>query len=181
VVAAALKKKYDDLLPALARLPATLDWRFEHVGGGPQLQGLEEEARALGIAERVTWLGPLTQPDVLARYRAADVFVLSSRVAGDGDRDGLPNVLMEAQSQGLPCVATDVSGIPELIEDGVTGLLVAPRDRDALARALARLVGDPALRARLGEAGRERTLRDFSLERGIDRLVERFGGAVVSP
>ena len=175
------KKGYDDLLPALARLPAALDWRFEHVGGGPQLQDLAEEAQALGIAERVTWLGPLTQPDVLARYRAADVFVLSSRVAGDGDRDGLPNVLMEAQSQGLPCVATDVSGIPELIEDGVTGLLVAPRDRDALARALARLVGDRALRARLGEAGRERTLRDFSLERGIDRLVERFGGAVVSP
>jgi glycosyltransferase involved in cell wall biosynthesis len=74
-----------------------------------------------------------------------------------------------------------VSGIPELIEDGVTGLLVPPRDRDALARALAWLVGDPALRARLGEAGRERTLRDFSLDRGIDRLVERFGGAVVSP
>ena len=80
-----------------------------------------------------------------------------------------------------PCVATDVSGIPELIEDGVTGLLVAPRDRDALARALARLVGDPALRARLGLAGRERVLRDFSLERGIDRLVERFNGAFVSP
>jgi len=175
------KKGYDDLLPTLARLPAALDWRFEHVGGGPQLQGLKEEARALGIAERITWFGALAQPDVLARYRAADVFVLSSRVAGDGDRDGLPNVLMEAQSQGLPCVATAVSGIPELIEDGVTGLLVPPRDRDALARALARLVGDPALRTRLGEAGRERTLRDFALERGIDRLVERFDGAVVSP
>jgi glycosyltransferase involved in cell wall biosynthesis len=175
------KKGYDDLLPTLARLPAALDWRFEHVGGGPQLQGLKEEARALGIAERITWFGALAQPDVLARYRAADVFVLSSRVAGDGDRDGLPNVLMEAQSQGLPCVATAVSGIPELIEDGVTGLLVPPRDRDALARALAHLVGDPALRARLGEAGRERTLRDFALERGIDRLVERFDGAVVSP
>ncbi len=175
------KKGYDDLLPALARLPAALDWRFEHVGGGPELQGLAEEARALGIAERVTWLGALTQPDVLARYRAADVFVLSSRVAGDGDRDGLPNVLMEAQSQGLPCVATDVSGIPELIEDGVTGLLVPPRDRDALAHALTRLVGDPGLRARLGAAGRERTLRDFALERGIDRLVERFDGTVVPP
>ena len=175
------KKGYDDLLPALARLPTALEWRFEHVGGGPQLQGLKEEARALGIAERITWFGALAQPDVLARYRAADVFVLSSRVAGDGDRDGLPNVLMEAQSQGLPCVATAVSGIPELIEDGVTGLLVPPRDRDALARALARLVGDPALRTRLGEAGRERTLRDFALERGIDRLVERFDGAVVSP
>ena len=175
------KKGYDDLLPALARLPAALDWRFEHVGGGPELAGLKQDARALGIAERITWYGALTQPDVLARYRAADVFVLSSRVAGDGDRDGLPNVLMEAQSQGLPCVATDVSGIPELIEDDATGLLVAPRDRDALTRALARLVGDPALRARLGEAGRERTLRDFALARGIDRLVARFDGAVASP
>jgi len=175
------KKGYDDLLPALARLPAALDWRFEHVGGGPQLPGLVEDAKALGIAERVRWLGALTQPEVLARYRAADVFALSSRVAGDGDRDGLPNVLMEAQSQGLPCVATAVSGIPELIEDGVTGLLVPPRDRDALAHAIARLVADPALRARLGRAGRERTSRDFVLERGIDRLVARFDGAVPAP
>ena len=174
------KKGYDDLLPALARLPASLDWRFEHVGGGPELAALKEEARALGIAERVAWFGALTQPDVLARYRAADVFVLSSRVAGDGDRDGLPNVLMEAQSQGLPCIATAVSGIPELIEDGVTGLLVPPRDRDALAGAIARLVADPALRVRLGRAGRVRTLSDFSLERGIDRLVARFGAAAVA-
>ena len=175
------KKGYDDLLPALAQLPAALDWRFEHVGGGPELESLAAEARALGIAPRITWFGALTQPDVLARYRAADVFVLSSRVAGDGDRDGLPNVLMEAQSQGLPCVATAVSGIPELIEDGVTGLLVPPRDRAALAAAIARLVADPALRARLGDAGRERTLSDFALERGIDRLVARFEGATVAP
>jgi glycosyltransferase involved in cell wall biosynthesis len=174
------KKGYDDLLPALARLPASLDWRFEHVGGGPQLPALREQARALGIAGRVTWFGALTQPDVLARYRAADVFVLSSRVAGDGDRDGLPNVLMEAQSQRLPCVATAVSGIPELIDDGVTGLLVPPRDREALAGAIARLVADPALRARLGDAGRERTLSDFALERGIDRLAARFGGGAAT-
>jgi len=174
------KKGYDDLLPALARLPSGLDWRFEHVGGGPELSGLKDTARALGIAGRVTWFGALAQPDVLARYRAADVFVLSSRVAGDGDRDGLPNVLMEAQSQGLPCVATAVSGIPELIENGVTGLLVPPRDRGALADAIARLVADPALRARLGEAGRERTFADFSLERGIDRLVARFAGTAVA-
>jgi glycosyltransferase involved in cell wall biosynthesis len=87
---------------------------------------------------------------------------------------------MEAQSQRLPCVATAVSGIPELIEDGVTGLLVPPRDREALAGAIARLVADPALRARLGEAGRARTLRDFVLERGIDRLAARFGGAAAT-
>jgi len=174
------KKGYDDLLPALSRMPAAPDWRFEHVGGGPELPGLKAAADALGIADRITWFGTLTQPDVLARYRAADVFVLSSRVAGDGDRDGLPNVLLEAQSQGVPCVATAVSGIPELIDDGVTGLLVPPRDRDALAVALARLIADPALRARLGAAGRDRTRRDFVMERGIDRLVAHFDHAPAS-
>lgn len=170
------KKGFDDLLAALARLPAALDWRFEHVGGGPLLPALAEQAATLGIAARVTWHGALAQPQVLARYRAADVFALPSRIAGDGDRDGLPNVLMEAQSQRLPCVATAVSGIPELIDDGVTGLLVPPDDPAALAGALATLLGDADLRARLGEAGRCRTQDHFGLDAGIDRLVARFRG-----
>jgi glycosyltransferase involved in cell wall biosynthesis len=168
------KKGFDDLLAALARLPASLDWHFEHVGDGPLLLALQAQATALGIARRIRWHGPLAQPQVLERYRAADVFALPSRIAADGDRDGLPNVLMEAQSQRLPCVATAVSGIPELIDDGRTGLLVAPGDVDALSRALATLAGDPALRQRLGEAGCARTRADFDVERGIDRLVERF-------
>ena len=168
------KKGFDDLLAALARVPATLDWRFEHVGGGPLLAALQAQAAALGIAQRIIWHGPLAQPQVLERYRAADVFALPSRIAADGDRDGLPNVLMEAQSQRLPCVATAVSGIPELIDDSRTGLLVPPRDVDALARALAALISDAGLRRRLGEAGFERTRTRFDVERGIDRLVERF-------
>jgi glycosyltransferase involved in cell wall biosynthesis len=171
------KKGFDDLLAALARLPASLDWRFEHVGGGPLLAALQAQAAALGIAERIAWHGPLAQPQVLARYRAADVFALPSRIAADGDRDGLPNVLMEAQSQRLPCVATAVSGIPELIDDFRTGLLVPPRDVDALAGALAALIGDAGLRHRLGDAGCERTRTSFDVERGIDRLVERFVGS----
>jgi glycosyltransferase involved in cell wall biosynthesis len=168
------KKGFDDLLAALARLPATLDWRLEHVGGGPLLAALQAQAAALGITQRIVWHGPLAQPQVLERYRAADVFALPSRIAADGDRDGLPNVLMEAQSQRLPCVATAVSGIPELIDDSRTGLLVPPRDVDALARALAALISDAGLRRRLGEAGFERTRARFDVERGIDRLVERF-------
>ncbi|MDH5285176.1 MAG: glycosyltransferase [Betaproteobacteria bacterium] len=174
------KKGFDDLLAALARLPAALDWRFEHVGGGPLLPALRAQAAALRIAQRVVWHGPLAQPLVLARYRAADVFALPSRIAADGDRDGLPNVLMEAQSQRLPCVATAVSGIPELIEDGRTGLLVQPRDVDALAGALAALIADPALRQRLGDAGCERTRTAFDVERGIDRLVERFHAGLLA-
>ncbi|HEX4885303.1 MAG TPA: glycosyltransferase family 4 protein, partial [Casimicrobiaceae bacterium] len=171
------KKGFDDLLAALARLPPSMRWRLEHAGGGPLLPALRAQAEAAGIAQRIAWHGPLAQPDVLALYRRAHVFALPSRIAADGDRDGLPNVLMEAQSQRLPCIATTVSGIPELIDDGRTGLLVPPGDVEALARALAALIGDPALRARLGAAGFERTRAAFSVERGIDRLVARFAGA----
>jgi glycosyltransferase involved in cell wall biosynthesis len=175
------KKGFDDLLAALANLPAALPWRFEHVGGGPLLPRLKAQAQALGIADRVSWHGALAQQALLARYRAADVFALASRVSADGDRDGLPNVLMEAQSQKLPCVATTVAGITELIEHGVTGLLVPERDTAALSGALARLIGDAGLRDRLGQAGFERTTREFAMETGIDRLVARFDASIDSP
>ena len=169
------KKGTDILLDALARLPRDLPWRFVHVGGGPLKDKLERRARALGIAERVEWRGARTQTELLAEYRAADLFALASRVAKDGDRDGLPNVLAEAQSQGLACVATCVSGIPELIEDGVTGVLVEPESPEALARALAALIADPAQRRRLGEAGRRRVQERFELDKNIARLARRFG------
>jgi glycosyltransferase involved in cell wall biosynthesis len=96
-------------------------------------------------------------------------------VARDGDRDGLPNVLAEAQSQGLACVATRVSGIPELIEDGVTGVLVAPEAPVEIARALEALIRDPARRDGLGEAGRLRVHERFGLQGNIARLARRFG------
>src|SRR5690606_41232326 len=107
--------------------------------------------------------------------RRADLLVLASQIAADGDRDGLPNVLMEAQSQGLAVVSTRVSGVPELVVDGTTGVLVPPGDAAALAEALAALMVDPARRAALGEAGRARVRKDFDMTRGIDRLARRFG------
>jgi len=174
------KKGLDDLLHALAALPRDLHWRLVHIGGGPLLPALADLAQRLGLAERVQWQGAQAHAAVLDAYRTADIFVLASRVSPDGDRDGLPNVLLEAQSQRLACVATMVSGIPELIEEGVTGLLVEPRAQQALTRALAHLIGDPALRRALGDAGFVRTTTDFSLQAGADRLAKRFAATLAA-
>ncbi|MDH3314652.1 MAG: glycosyltransferase [Gammaproteobacteria bacterium] len=168
------KKGLDDLLASLARLPSALHWELHHVGGGVELERLRRLTRRLGLAPRVHWHGPLGQVDVLRHYAAADLFVLASRVARNGDRDGLPNVLMEAQSQRLACVATRVSGIPELIEEEETGLLVPPRDVDALANAIARLIVNPELRALIAAAGQRRVREAFSFASGVDRLASRL-------
>ena len=169
------KKGMDVLLEALARLPSVLHWRFVHVGGGPLLGALDRQAQALGIAARVVWRGALSQDELLPEYRAADIFALACRIARDGDRDGLPNVLVEAQSQSLPCVATRVSAIPELIREGVTGLLVAPESPDEFAHALESCITDPARRAALGEAGMARVVAEFDLHDNLDRLAGKFG------
>ncbi|HEX6412998.1 MAG TPA: glycosyltransferase family 4 protein [Burkholderiales bacterium] len=169
------KKGTEILLEALARISPALQWRFVHVGGGPLLKSLQGRAARLGIEERVTWRGALTQDEVLAEYRKADVFALASRIARDGDRDGMPNVIAEAQSQGLACVATRVSAIPELVRDGQTGILVPENDAEALARALESLVTDPARRRALGQAAQTRVREGFALEPNIDALARRFG------
>jgi len=169
------KKGVDVLLEALARLPPGLHWRFVHVGGGPLRDALAARAKRLGIEGRVHWRGALAQEQLLLEYRGADIFAIASRIARDGDRDGLPNVLMEAQSQELPCVATRVSGIPELVEDGVTGLLVEPEAPEPLARALEALITDPDRRDRLGRAGLRRVTEHFALEENVGRLAAKFG------
>jgi glycosyltransferase involved in cell wall biosynthesis len=165
------KKGLDDLLQALARLPSSQHWEFHHVGGGPLLDGLKRQSERLGLASRVHWHGPKAQGDVLRFYAAAEVFVLASRVARDGDRDGLPNVLMEAQSQRLACIATGVSAIPELIVHGETGLLIPAGDVDALSQAMSRLITRPELRARLAAAGERRVRGAFDSAFGLDRLA----------
>jgi glycosyltransferase involved in cell wall biosynthesis len=172
------KKGYHHLLAALALLPGELHWRFEHVGGGPWLARLQRRAAELGLAGRIQWRGAQAQQAVRAGYAAADLFVLSSCIARDGDRDGLPNVLMEAQSQGLACVATRVSAIPELVDDGVTGVLADAGDAQALAGAIGRLIRDPQARHRLGSAGRQRVARDFRFDRGIERLRAKFAQSI---
>ena len=175
------KKGMDVLLEALSRLPAMVHWRLVHVGGGPLHGALERQARTLGIDKRITWCGALSQDQLLPKLRSADLFALACRVASNGDRDGLPNVLVEAQSQGLACVATRVSAIPELIRDGVTGVLVDPEAPTELAGALQTLIADPARRAALGSAGRARVVAEFSIEANFERLAEKFGLAMEMP
>lgn len=169
------KKGTDVLQQALAMLPKELHWRLVHVGGGPLRGKLQALATSLGIEGRIEWRGAMAQPELIREYHAADLFVLASRVAGDGDRDGLPNVLMEAQLQGLACVSTRVSAIPELIEHGVTGLLVEPETPQALADALLALIRDPQRRAEFGAAGNRRVRERFGLAENVRRLASRFG------
>jgi glycosyltransferase involved in cell wall biosynthesis len=159
----------------LAGLPDGLAWKLIHIGGGELLPLLKKQARDLGLSDRIEWLGAQPHATVLDTYGRADLFVLASRIAANGDRDGLPNVLMEAQSQGVACISTHVSAVPELVVDGETGILVAPGDTSALARELENLITHPALRRRFGEAGRQRVHCEFSCEVGIDRLASRFG------
>ncbi|WP_395015743.1 glycosyltransferase [Dongia sp.] len=168
------KKGYAGLIEALGQLPKDLDWHFRHIGGGPLKDELQAQAQRLGIAERVTWLGAKPQETVLEEYRGADLFVLNSRIAEDGDRDGLPNVLMEAQSQRLAVIATNLAGIPELVIDGETGVLVPADDSAALALAMARLLQDARLRERLAAAGYQRVRTTFAMDRGIADLERRF-------
>ena len=111
---------------------------------------------------------------MVALLREADLFVLPAKEAPSGDRDGLPNVLLEAASQGLAIVASDFAGIPEFIRDGVDGRLVPPGDVEALASAIEALARDPTARAALGYAAFRRLRRDFSAGMGLDGLARRF-------
>lgn len=168
------KKGYDVLLQALKLLPPDLHWRLDHVGGGILSGDLKEMAKSLGLADRITWHGALAQEGVLQLYRQSDVFALACRVAPDGDRDGLPNVLVEASSQGLVCVSTDISGVPELLTNGQNGIVVPPEDAPALARGLELAIRDPILRKRLGTAAERRVRGSFDFQTSVDQLTHLF-------
>ncbi|PLU11696.1 colanic acid biosynthesis glycosyltransferase WcaL [Sinorhizobium medicae] len=168
------KKGYDILLKALSLLPADLSWRFDHIGAGEFTGKLQVLAGELGLEDRIGWHGALDQKEVLSRYREADIFALASRVAANGDRDGLPNVLVEASSQRLACISTAVSGIPELIDDGHNGMLVPPESPTALAAAMERLIRDPDLRRRLGDAAERRVRADFDHHSSVGQLIGLF-------
>ena len=131
----------------------------------------------LGLQDSVRLPGPMGQPELLREYRRATALCMPCRVL-DNDRDGIPNVLVEAMAAGTPVVATRVSGIPELVDHDVNGLLVPPEDPEAVADMLLRLHGDPAYAARLAGAGRETVAQRFDGERLASRLAGLFEDAV---
>lgn len=171
---AVAKKGFDLLLQALARLPSELHWRFVHIGDGIELDSLKSLAVSLNIDHRMSWLGATNQSEVLTYYQRADIFALACRVTDDGDRDGLPNVLVEAASQGLVCVSTSISAIPELFTDNENGLLVAPENPVDLADALASLVCNPVLRFKLGNAAQRQVRSTLDFNKSIEQLSGLF-------
>jgi colanic acid/amylovoran biosynthesis glycosyltransferase len=144
------------------------------VGDGPDRTLLERRIADAGLADYVVLVGARTRTEVAAELAAADVLVAPSVRTKAGKREGIPVALIEAMSSGLPVVASDLSGIPELVEDGVTGLLAAPGDAAALAAALRALHEDRSLGPRLGAAARQRVLAEFDSERSVEQLVRHF-------
>jgi glycosyltransferase involved in cell wall biosynthesis len=161
------KKGFDVLIDAVALLAARgLDVELVIAGeDGPEHAALAERAQAAGITERVQFAGTVTQAELLALYRGASAFSLACRIDDTGDRDGIPNVLVEAMASGLPVVSTAVSGIPEAITDGVNGLLVQPEQPGELAAALERLAHDAGLASKLGHGAASTVAEHFDGDR----------------
>ena len=169
------KKGFPDLLHACAELAqAGYSFRCAIYGDGPLHDALAAQIAQLGLADRVMLAGACSQPELLPALQRADIFALAPFVTDDGDRDGIPNVLVEAMACALPVVTTEVAGIPELVQHDHNGLLVAPRDSVGLAAALAALLDDEARRARLGATARRTVVERFDLRMAAQQLLELF-------
>ena len=165
------KKGYDDLIAALAMLPKDLNWRFEHIGAGVLGDSVVHMAEQAGIADRCIWHGALPQKTVFEAYQRADIFVLASKTASDGDREGMPNVLQEAGYQHMAIVSTRSAAIGEFVHDGENGLMADAAAPDQLAVALEKLARDPELRTRFGRRANEIVRTQFSYEAGVDFIA----------
>ena len=168
------KKGLDTLVDALAALPDDVHWRWTQMGGGVLSGKLRAQVEQYGLQDRVEIIGSRPQASILQAYRDSDLFVLPCRIASDGDRDGLPNVLVEAQSQGLACISSPISGIVELIENGENGLLTPPDEPHMLKDALQALIADPARRDRMGATGAAWVVRDFDHRSEIGQFIALF-------
>jgi len=145
--------------------------RHSLVGDGEDRKKILSYIDNLGLNGVAKWHGTQPHRAVLDFYRRADVFVLGCEVAANGDRDGIPNVLLESMAMGVPVVATNVSAIPELVQDGQTGILVPPGEPEKLAAAVVRLLTDNDLRQKIVNNARERVLKDFYNHDHIQRLA----------
>ena len=171
-------KGFPFLIDAVSRLVQQgVDVDCNIVGTGPRRAVIEQWAKDLGVADRVHLLGLLPQHEIARQLRECDVFVLPSMIALDGSMDGLPVALIEAMAAGRPVVASTISGIPELVEDGVNGFLVDATHAERIAEAIRKLADNPALRDRMGRAGQAKVRRQFDIRVTGERLVAFFDAA----
>lgn len=150
------------------------------VGYGPDREKLQALIEHYQLTACVRLLGKLTHEKLVALYRQTAVFALPCQVSDDGDRDGIPNVLMEAMSFAIPVVSTNISGIPELVEHNKTGLLIEAKNEQALCYALKHLLYNPDLRKQLGDAGKQSVLSRFSVKQHIAHLKELLTHAIAT-
>src|SRR6267142_3933977 len=166
-------KGFDDLIDACAELARRrIDFVCDIIGDGPLRETLEAKVEQLDLAPRVNLLGSLSQGAVLEKLQAADIFALASTTDTQGATDVFPTVILEAMASARPVVSTRLAGIPELVVDGQTGMLLPPGDATALAKALEQLMRDPELRLRFGDAGRARIEQHFRIEQTVAPLVQ---------
>lgn len=150
------------------------DLECQIVGEGPLRAELEKQIRQFSLEDTVMLCGARPHPEVIEKYRRATLFVLPCVVSANGDRDGIPNVILEAMAMQLPVVSTRHSGIPEVVEDGVNGLLIPPEDGTALAEAMAQLLDHPEQRHEFGLKARQTIVERFSVEQNVKRLLMEF-------
>jgi glycosyltransferase involved in cell wall biosynthesis len=173
------KKGFDDLIRACATLARSgVDFRCEIVGKGPLEAELRLLSTSLGVADLVRLVGPVPREQLIQLLPRAAVFAAPCVVGADGNRDGLPTVLIEAMAIGVPVVATPVTGIPELIEDGATGLLAPERDPRSLAHSIDRLLANEPLARQLAAVARRRVEENFDVRRNVALLRQLFVEAV---
>jgi glycosyltransferase involved in cell wall biosynthesis len=149
-------------------------FKCHFVGDGPIRDQVEAQIREAGLNDRIIIHGPLPRTEVIKLLEACDIFALPSVLTKNGKREGIPVVIMEAMACGVPVVSSQLSGIPELVDHDVSGILVTPRDIQGLANALQRLSADEGLRERMGVAGREKVLREFNLRSNAAQLGKLF-------
>lgn len=169
------KKGYDYLIQACRTLAeARLDYHLTLAGDGPRMRQLKSLARRLGVSDRISFPGFVKYDDVPRLFDSTDVLVMPSVVHSSGDRDGIPTVIMEALMHRVPVIATDVSGISEVIEDGKTGVLIPQKDSVAIAHGVQALVADRERALTLAEAGRGRVLRQFDPEQNHAKVLDLY-------
>ena len=170
------KKGFSDLVGACALLHSGGEmFRCAIVGEGPLEDSLRSQIENSGLTDYVELTGPQTQGEIATRLAHATIFALPCTREADGGMDNLPTVIMEAMAAALPVISTPLAGIPEMVQDGVNGVLVPDRDPSALAAALERLLNDPQEGRRLGERGRQIAREKFSIEESARKLREIFG------